>query len=68
MTLLTFTRKLLIVEMYCLLQPLISLQIFLTLTWRNSKKSEVLTLHFFINIGNYRPKSKPCETSKKYYQ
>ena len=61
MTLLAFTRKLLNLQMHCLLQPLISLQSFLTLTWWNSKKSEVLTFHFFINIGNYRPKSKPCE-------
>ena len=61
MTLLAFTRKLLNLQMYCLLQPLISMQIFLTLTWWNCKKSEVLTFHFFINIGNYRPKSKPCE-------
>ena len=58
---LAFTRKLLNLQMHCLLQPLISLQSFLTLTWWNSKKSEVLTFHFFINIGNYRPKSKPCE-------
>ena len=58
---LAFTRKLLNLQMYCLLQPLISMQILLTLTWWNSKKSEVLTFHFFINIGNYRPKSKPCE-------
>ena len=73
MTLLTFTRKPLDLQMYCLIaiclvQPLISLQILLTLTRRNSEKSEVLTFHFFINIRNYRPKSKPCETSKKYYQ
>ena len=61
MTLLAFTRKLLNLQMYCLLQPLISLRIFLTLTWWNSQKPEVLTFHFFINIGNYRPKSKPCE-------
>ena len=62
MTLFTFTRKLLNLQIYCLLQPLMSLQILVTLTWWNSKKSEVLTLHFFVNIGNYRPKSKPCET------